>query len=247
MVPYRIARWKAGATAPERYDTFVIEVDPDKITVLDGIEKIWAEQDRSLVFRHACHHASCGTCTVRVNGIEKLPCITSLRSVLIPGQPVVVEPLCNFPVIADLAFDPTPLYQHMEQMHFSIIRHAEKPQPQVPLDGLGRFENCIECGACLSACPIAGGDALYLGPAPLAAGQRMIEEPRNADVPAILHLIDTEHGVWRCHTAYACTEVCPSNVHPAEAIMALRKRLILDKVMGLFGIKRETSNVKRQT
>ena len=82
-----------------------------------------------------------------------------------------------------------------------------------------------------------GKTSRYLGPAALAAAERMVAEPRVANLTSILRLVDSEDGCWRCHTAYECTEVCPSNVYPAEAIMAPRRRVILGRVKELFGIK----------
>jgi succinate dehydrogenase/fumarate reductase-like Fe-S protein len=36
---------------------------------------------------------------------------------------------------------------------------------------------------------------------------------------------DDPNGAWQCHAAFECTEACPSNVRPAERIMALRGTL----------------------
>jgi len=41
--------------------------------------------------------------------------------------------------------------------------------------------------------------------------------------------------VWRCHSAFECTEACPQNVDPAGAIMALRRDLIKRRFKKLFG------------
>jgi succinate dehydrogenase subunit B (EC 1.3.5.1) len=54
---------------------------PDAANVIDVIEMVW-RQDTTLMYRHACHHASCGTCAVRINGYEKLPCIVPVKEAL---------------------------------------------------------------------------------------------------------------------------------------------------------------------
>jgi succinate dehydrogenase / fumarate reductase iron-sulfur subunit len=87
-----------------------------------------------------------------------------------------------------------------------------------------RFEDCIECGLCLSACPVAATDDTYVGPAALANAQRMLEEAE-VDREAILNWADDDSAAWRCHAAFECTEACPSNVRPAQRIMALRREL----------------------
>src|SRR5271157_572545 len=102
-VNLRIFRYKQDGSEPH-FDIFQVNVKPDEY-VLDAIERIWAEQDRTLVFRQACHHAICGACGMRLNGHEKLTCITRIDSVLNNGGTLTVEPLRNLPVISDLLVD----------------------------------------------------------------------------------------------------------------------------------------------
>jgi len=230
QVQYRIFRLKQNGTSPH-YDTFTVEIRPDE-TVLDGIERIWAFQDRSLTFRHACHHASCGSCAMRVNGVEKLSCVTYIQDVTTDGGVLVVEPLRNFPVVSDLVVDVSSMFHRLQEVGMPIVRSAE---PLGEPGEFNRYEDCIECGMCISACPVMLTSSQYLGPAALAAADRLVKEPRGAEIPAVLRLVDDENGCWRCHTAFECSEVCPSNVYPAEAIMALRRRLIVERIKSLFG------------
>jgi succinate dehydrogenase / fumarate reductase iron-sulfur subunit len=233
-IQYRVFRFKRGDARPH-FETFSIQIDPHE-TVLDGLEKIWAFQDRSLAYRHACHHASCGSCGIRVNGVEKLPCIVPIREVTHDGGTLLCEPLRNFPLVSDLVVDMGQFYRRFEETQFQIIRTAEPLShdghtKQMPY---ARFENCIECGLCVSACPVAGTDELYLGPAALAASWRMLEDPRETNPSSVRSHADQEHGCWRCHVAFECSEVCPSNVDPAAAIMTLRQDLLKRKLRRLF-------------
>jgi succinate dehydrogenase / fumarate reductase iron-sulfur subunit len=216
QVSFRVFRYKQDGSPPH-YDTFDLKVRPDEY-VLDGVERIWAEHDRSLVFRHACHHAACGACGLRVDGCERLACITRIDAVAQDGGTITLDPLRNFTVLGDLLVDVAPFYARLEQARFVIVRQAEPlidlatglPAPDA-VPAL-RFENCLECGLCVSACPVAGSDPDYLGPATLAAIQRMLAEPR-CEVPAapLLALAGGEQGLWRCHTAFECAEVCLSS------------------------------------
>jgi len=196
---------------------------PQPAYVLDALEEA-GRQDPSLLFRHACHHASCGSCGLRVDGREHLACITPLREVIRPKRPLRLEPLRNFPLLGDLLVDFGPFMARLDRIDLPLVRRAEAQ----PANGAAyqRFENCIECGLCLSACPIAGSDPLYLGPAALAAAWRVVEEPRQGDSNHALRSVAGEHGAWRCHAAFECTEVCPANVDPAHAIMSLRRLLL---------------------
>jgi succinate dehydrogenase / fumarate reductase iron-sulfur subunit len=99
-----------------------------------------------------------------------------------------------------------------------------------------RFEQCIECGICMSACPTMAADDKFLGPATLAA----IHQARAATkdpikIARLLGLADGEHGVWRCHSAFECTAACPQAVDPAGKIMALRRELVWRRFSKLFG------------
>lgn len=236
----RIFRYKQDGSQPH-YDTFTLEVRPDEY-VLDAIERTWAEQDRSLVFRHACHHAACGACGIRIDGAEKLGCITRIDEVTTNGGTITIEPLRNFSVVSDLLVDVTPFYQKMEQAQFTPIRASE---PMIDLDtGIAashpapavRYENCIECGICVSACPIPATDPDFIGPAALAAIARMVAEPRGVNVNELLAVADSDHGLWRCHMAFECLEACPANVDPAFLIGDLRRQVLGHRVKRLFGM-----------
>jgi succinate dehydrogenase / fumarate reductase iron-sulfur subunit len=88
-----------------------------------------------------------------------------------------------------------------------------------------RYEDCIECGACLSACPVANTRADFIGPAGLAAWYRALLKG-DRDRQDVLTAVDSDCGVWGCHGAMECTEVCPSNVEPGNLIMFLRREVI---------------------
>jgi len=221
---------------PPRVDSFQVEIDPER-TILDGVEMIWAQQDRTLIFRHACHHASCGSCAFVCNGIEILPCIVVLQDVTQDGATLELEPLHNFPVIGDLVVDMGPFFAKMQQVNMPIVGPTDplKGQPQGDYEA---FDNCIECGICLSACPVVATNPSYMGPAALAAAFTQYKHTENADERlSILSLVDSPDGIWRCHVAYECTAACPSNVDPAGKIMALRRYAVVDRVRQLLGIK----------
>jgi succinate dehydrogenase / fumarate reductase iron-sulfur subunit len=195
---------------------------PEGSYVIDAIERVYAQPESGLVWRHACHHASCGSCGVRINGLEKLPCVTLLADYP-PDQPITLQPLTHFPRVADLVVDFAPFFERMRSVGMPIIREDETAAPLDNQHEL-RFENCIECGLCVSACP-AMANRRFMGPAALAAAERLLEEPRGADLAALLQWVDSGTGVWSCRSSYQCSAVCPAGVDPAGAIIRLRKRL----------------------
>jgi succinate dehydrogenase / fumarate reductase iron-sulfur subunit len=230
------AREVAGATRRVRVHRFERDGGPARIdehdvpvadaaTVLEALRWIQLHRDPTLALRHSCFHASCGTCGVRVDGRERLACVTRLED--LGGSSITVEPLANLPVLTDLVVDMTSFVERFPDPH-PIVRSSESPpHATVPedIEAYDRFEDCIECGLCLSACPVAATDDTYVGPAALAFAQRMLEEDRGADREALLDWADQDNAAWRCHAAFECTEACPSDVRPAQRIMALRRDL----------------------
>jgi succinate dehydrogenase/fumarate reductase iron-sulfur protein len=234
-VTFKISRQKTDQL--KHFETFILEVQPDEY-VLDAIERVWAFHDRSLVFRHACHHSTCGACGMLVNGVEKLTCVTPIRSITKDGGMVRIEPLRNFPVISDLAVDMSPFFKKMDNPSFTQV--AKLGSANLPYEkdnvtddeNLERLVDCIECGMCVSACPSAVTSANYLGPAVLAAAEGSYNIKPNQ---SLLDLADSQDGAWRCHNAYECTAVCPSNVDPSWRVMHLRNKVIGRRIKLVFG------------
>jgi succinate dehydrogenase / fumarate reductase iron-sulfur subunit len=232
---FRVFRYSRGDEA-SHFDEFDVPVGA-KTTVLEGLRWIQLHRDGTLGLRHSCFHASCGTCGMRVNGREVLACVTMVHDL---GSTITVEPLANIPVLTDLVVDMDEFYARFPDV-VPTTRSSEFEPDSVPPDGVAayvRFEDCIECGLCISACPVSATSDEYVGPAALAAAQRLLEEPRGADTRAILDWADDPVGAWRCHAAFECTEACPSNVNPAARIMALRGVLI----GGQLHLEEETSS-----
>ncbi len=137
QVTFKVYRQRAGEKST--YQSYTLEVDPDEY-ILDAVERIWANHDRSLTYRHACHHSTCGACGMRVNGREKLTCITTIRSVTKNGGTVRIDPLRNFPVVSDLVVDMGNFFLRMEKAGFDSVAQVsdadlpyEKPKNQMDL------------------------------------------------------------------------------------------------------------------
>jgi succinate dehydrogenase/fumarate reductase iron-sulfur protein len=213
------------ATGRARFDEFDVPVDGCK-TVLDALRWIQLHCDPTLSLRHSCLHASCGTCGLRVNGQAVLGCLCDLDDCE-EGE-IVVEPMANFPAVTDVVVDMKPLYEAFPEPH-PIIRVSEVlPAAQTPHDhdAYVRFEDCIECALCVSACPVATPGTGFAGPAALAAAGRLIEEPRGAERDDVLAWAARPHGVWDCTTCMACMDACPAGIEHVPAIVDLRRALV---------------------
>lgn len=223
MITFRIFRYRAGEPGSERFEETTLPVE-EATTVLDVLEAL-NRTDRTLMYRHSCHHGSCGTCACRINGRERLACLT--RVLDLDAQVVTIEPLSKLRKIGDLVVDPADLFREYPA-EWRTLRHSEaNPGAKAPqeLSGYIRLENCIECGACVSACPVED----FLGPAALAGLNRERLNRQSAESPycekSLLELAGGQRGVWKCQRALECSRVCPTAVYPARHIQELRNRL----------------------
>ncbi len=236
-----------------RYELFDVELD-GSATLLDALEYLRTGKVPDLVYRHSCHHGSCGTCSVRVDGREMLACLLRLDS-LVPqtmgvtggsgypaGEPfsITVEPLAVFEPLADLAIDPGPLFRSQPE-GYSLLRESEPTanenqtigettdEMESPIKSY-RFEDCIECGCCVSACPecVSAGASTtkpaFMGPAALAALRReTINHPDRRK--ELLERAGLPDGVVGCKRHFDCSRVCPRAVYPAKHIELLRREI----------------------
>jgi len=221
-VEFSIFRYKPGHMEPARFESFHLEVD-EGTAVLDALERIRLTRDGSLMYRHSCHHSSCGTCACIINGEERLACTTRVLS--LGTDRVKLEPLGGFEGIGDLAVRMEAFYHDIEP-EWSCLKPLQplakaqaEPGPQ-----LLRFEECIECGCCVAACPAKQSHPDFMGPAALAAVHNEILKKKSA-ADALLRIAAGERGERWCERALACSRVCPTGVYPARHIAELRRKL----------------------
>lgn len=221
LIEFKIERFKPGVIDPPRFDTFQVAVN-GQMSVLDALEQIRLKQDKSLMYRHSCHHSACGTCACRINGSERLACTTQILA--LKTKVVVLEPLCGFDRLGDLAVDMTVFYRDIDP-DWSLLKPSESikqavyPSQNPPL----RLEACIECGACVSSCPATHHNGNFMGPAALAALNCEMAKV-NADLrKKLLAVAAGPAGERLCERALNCSRVCPTKVYPARHIADLRR------------------------
>jgi len=222
-VTFRILRYKPNRIDPPRYQDFCLQVKPE-MSVLDALEKIRLEQDNTLMYRHSCHHSSCGTCACKINGKERLTCITKIKD--LEEDTITLTPMAGFKPIGDLVVDVTHFFKDYSE-DWSYIRRSEKTTTTQPPEGINhftRFENCIECGACVSACPVTHHSTAFLGPAVLSAlNNELKKSPQKSE--DLLSIAGGKRGERLCERAVNCSRVCPTKVYPARHIADLRRLL----------------------
>lgn len=215
------------------YEEFDVPVER-WTTVLDALLYAKSYLDHSIAIRFSCRMASCGSCGMMINGIPRLACYTKLSD--LGGSSVTCEPLANFPLLRDLVTDFTQFFEHHRSMQPYIQNDnaditqgriaSEFLQAPEDVDKYLQFSYCIKCGLCYSACPTVATDTKFPGPQALSQEYRYLADSRDDSLKKRLDLVDTNHGVWRCHFAGSCSYVCPKGVDPALGIALLKGHLM---------------------
>ena len=219
----RILRYKPGVFDPPRFQDYALGVT-GHTTVLDGLDQVRLDLDPTLMYGRSCHHAACGTCACVIDGTERLACATNVLALDRPE--ITVEPLHGFERVGDLAVERAGCYGHIGET-WNYLQPVESPALSGG-ENLVRFENCIECGCCVSACPVRRKHEAFMGPAALAAIAR--EMAIGSTRPeTLLDIAGGEKGERWCNRSLACSRVCPTGVYPARHIADLRKRLGADR------------------
>jgi succinate dehydrogenase / fumarate reductase iron-sulfur subunit len=205
-------------------------------TVLDALIYAKSYLDSSIGIRYSCRMASCGSCGMKINGIPRLACYTNISE--LEGDTITCEPLSNFPHIRDLVTDFSQFFTHHKEMNPYIYNDKSDittaPNQEVQKDLLSefmqtpedvekylQFSYCIRCGLCYSACPTVATDTKFPGPQALSQAYRYYADTRDNGAKERMDNIDNKHGIWRCHFAGSCSQVCPKGVDPALGIQLL--------------------------
>jgi fumarate reductase iron-sulfur subunit len=193
------------------------------MSVLQALQHIKDELDGSLSFRWSCRMAICGSCGMMVNGKPALSCQTFVRD-LLPG-PIRIEALAHFPIERDLVVSVEGFVKKLEGIKPYLIpkeprtlAQGEFLQTPEQLEQIEQFSSCINCMLCYAACPQFGLDSSFTGPGVIALLHRYNADSRDGGRAQRMEVLNAEEGVWSCTAVGYCSEVCPKQVDPANAV-----------------------------
>ena len=225
----KIFRFHPEQDAKPHYQNFELEADPTE-RVLDVLEQIRGEQDGTLAFRRSCAHGVCGSDAMRINGRNYLACKVLLRD--LNAAEITIEPILGLRVVKDLIVDMDPFFDHYK----SVLPYLINDDP-LPADGRERLQSpedrerfddttkCILCAACTTACPSFWANGEYVGPAAIVNAHRFIYDSRDQGAEKRLEILNEQMGVWRCRTAFNCTEACPREIKITQAIAEVKRAI----------------------
>jgi succinate dehydrogenase / fumarate reductase iron-sulfur subunit/fumarate reductase iron-sulfur subunit len=181
--------------------------------------------DASIGFRYSCRVAMCGTCAIRVDGSPVLACRTPVSG---ENRTLLLEPLTGLPIVRDLIVDTSPFWKAWSSVEPWFAPLAEGEARVLPAGDPSREAveaglDCISCGACWTACDLAGAEHGFAGPAALNRAMTLAADTRDGARSRRLELASKEGGVTRCHYIHGCSGACPKGIDPAASIRRLRR------------------------
>ncbi|MDH4123619.1 MAG: succinate dehydrogenase iron-sulfur subunit [Thermoplasmata archaeon] len=231
-VTLKIQRFNPDTDKEPYWREYTIQAKPG-MTVLEALFEVLNKYDGTLSFRFCCRGAICGACSMMIGGKIRLACETQVSA--IKKRPLMISPMPHKKVIKDLVVDMDPFFEQMRSIKPYLVAKEPFPEKEIYQSEKDRAKltepiDCILCGSCSSACTVAWWDPNYIGPASLTKAYRFVVDSRDTIRDERLDMVDSEDGVWRCHTIFNCVDVCPKKINQTDAIQYLKRQLVKRKI-----------------
>ena len=233
--------WRqADRHSPGRLETYdAPDVSPDMsfLEMLDVVnERLILQGDDPIAFDHDCREGICGQCGVVIDGVAHGPqqattCQLHMRS-FNDGDVIDVEPwrADAFPVVKDLVVNRGAFDRIIQAGGYVSAPTGTAPDanavlvPKSDSDHAFDAATCIQCGACVAACP-NGSAMLFTASKVTHLGLLPQGQPeRHSRVLNMVAQHDAE-GFGGCSNIGECTAVCPQGI-PFETISQLNRDLL---------------------
>ncbi len=229
-VTLKILRYDPATDRRPHWESYDAEVDPmDR--VLDALHYVKWHVDGTLAFRRSCAHAVCGSDAMVVNGANHLACKLLVKDAR-PEKPITVEPIRGLPVEKDLVVDMEPFFDGYRSILPFLVNDGPAPERERLQSAAERerFDDttkCILCACCTTSCPVFWGPASeYVGPAAVVNAHRFVFDSRDEGGDERLRILAEKSGVFRCRTAFNCTEACPRDIKVTEAVQEVKREIL---------------------
>jgi succinate dehydrogenase / fumarate reductase iron-sulfur subunit len=200
------------------------------MVVLDVVHRIQAEQANDLACRWNCKAGKCGSCSMEINGVPRLSCMTRMNS-FGPDETVTIGPLKTFPVVKDLVCDVS--WNYKQNKRIAPFKPAKPGKDgkfrmyQEDVERVQEFRKCIECFLCQNVCHVLRDQEVmdkFVGPRFMVRLASLEMHP--LDTADRIPAIRKEFGSGYCNITKCCTVVCPEHIHITDnAIIPLKERV----------------------
>ncbi|WP_035587272.1 succinate dehydrogenase iron-sulfur subunit [Hippea jasoniae] len=231
-VIFKIFRYDPEKDKAPYFKDYEVTITRKGMMVLDGLNQIKWEQDPTLTYRRSCREGVCGSDGMNINGVNTVSCMSHIEDY--NSDVLVIKPLPGFPIIKDLVCDFEDFFNKYYTVKPYLIEKVPPPgrerlQSIEDRNKLNGLYECILCGCCSSSCPSYWADPDYLGPSALLNAARFVFDTRDEGDDERLDIVNSVHGVWRCHTILNCITACPKELNPTKAIGMLQKEILKRK------------------
>ncbi len=231
-VTLKVLRYNPEADRAPHWESYQLEAEPTD-RVLDLLHNVKWDTDGTLTFRRSCGHGICGSCAMMINGVNRLACKTLVQN--LDTDTITVEPIRGLPVEKDLVVDMAPFFQAFKAVKPYLINDDPPPERerlQSPEERAVFDEGtkCILCAACTTSCPVFWVNGTYIGPSAIVNAHRFIFDSRDKGNGERFKALSGGGGIWRCRTAYNCTEACPRDIPVTELIEEVKRAIMVNYV-----------------
>ncbi len=231
--------WRqAGLTQPGAFmECDLADVSPDMsfLEMLDMLNnELTSKGEAAIEFDSDCREGICGMCSLMINGQPHGPelgtatCQLYMRKFQ-DGDTIVIEPWRSraFPLIKDLVVDRSALDHIISSGGYTSAKAGPHPDgnanliPKAIADKALDAGECIQCGACVAACPNASA-ALFTGAQIMRLAllpQGKVEAHRR--VRRMVEQMDHE-GFGHCTNIGECQAACPKRIS-IDVIAGMRR------------------------
>jgi len=232
QVTLKIFRFNPEKDKKPHFENYTLEAEPTD-RVLDLLEQVKGYQDGSLTFRRSCAHGVCGSDAMRINGRNRLACKVLVQD--LGSNKITVEPLLGLKVLKDLLVDMEPFFEHYRSVMPYFVNNDPLPVGErlQSVEARERFDDttkCILCAACTTSCPSFWANDKYVGPAAIVNAHRFIFDSRDQAGAERLQILNSQFGVYRCHTIFNCTEACPRDIEVTKAIGEVKRAIATGQI-----------------
>ncbi len=208
-----------------KYEARDVSPDMSFLEMLDVVnERLILEDQEPIAFDHDCREGICGSCGFMINGIAHGPerattvCQLHMRHFK-DGDTLYIEPwrAKAFPVIKDLVVDRGALDRIVEAGGFISVSTGSAPEANtipVPKDDADLAMDaaaCIQCGACVAACPNASA---MLFTAAKAEHLNLLPQGKPEKDRRVINMVEAMDGLdfGSCTVIGECSAVCPKEI-----------------------------------
>lgn len=174
-----------------------------------------AEGDPAFQIRWECSclQKKCGACAMVINGVPRLACGARLNTL---KDPVKIEPLRKFPVIADLTVDRSIMFENLKKLQLWFSENAAGKDKAMPTAYTA--SRCLQCGCCLEVCPNFDPEGKFTGMAGAVPMTRILtqlpEEQKKSMTEAY-----RKYVYEGCGKSLACRNICPAGLDIDELLL----------------------------